>query len=217
MSIRAVLSTAAMIMLFAAGAVRAEDRPGPPGRMWRPGPHRPDRPTTRPHMAPLSEARQKELLEALQKCNPVMHHRLVRLQAEDPQRYRWAMRSMWGWYQRWKSMPPEVQVAVIAEQNERIRAWRLVRKIHRETDEARKASLTAELREVVVKHFQCEQKVREHRLERLEEHIRRLRTELAERRRQRDQIVQTRTNRWLQATTQPAGRRRHRPTTQPAE
>ena len=208
----AVLAAVATAVVFAEGPDEQPPLMRGPGAVMRRGP------ATRPRERLLSKDQERELLAALKEGNPVLYNRLMSLRGRNHRRYRWAAREMWRWYQRWKNMPPEVRDAVIAEQNERIRALKYHREIRRAENDAEKASLTAELREAVVRHFQCERKVHEHRLARLEEHIRRLRAKLAERDRHSDRIVQERMDRWLKAATQPADSPdRHRPTSRPAE
>jgi ATP-dependent Lon protease len=172
----------------------------------------PGTPTSHPSRFSLTEQQENDLLAVLKETQPENHRRLLELKKSSPDRFRWAMRAMWPWYQRYKSMPKEAQKAMLDEQDAKVEIWRIVEALPQAKDPAERAKLTSDLREAVSKQFGADQVLREYRLTELEQQIKRLREELQQRREQREQILKDRVEEWLRASTQPHERRMSPPT-----
>ncbi|MCD6364904.1 MAG: hypothetical protein J7M14_03425 [Planctomycetes bacterium] len=218
---------------LAQNPVHGKDRPkGPQGhraaamrpreRAARNGGPRRDDPARRG--ARLSDQQITKLLDSLKQYRPNLYERLMRLRTDDPREYRSALRSAWRWQSRlgWKNMPAAVKRAAVAEQQARVRIWRLVKQVRQASTTQQKQAAVAQLRQAVVERFKARSVLLSYRLERLEKEIQRLRTELKERGAQQQQIVAERVEQLLKraAATRPAplGRRRNsrRSTIQPA-
>jgi len=189
-------------------------------------------PTTRPRGSGLTEEQEQKLLAFLKEKRPHLHSRLVELQERSPRSYRYNLNSAWRWYRQWEFMPPDVQEAALAEENNRVLIFRTVQALRETEDPRERKKLHSQLRKAVAEHFHAEQKMREYWIGQLEERIRRLRKEHEQRAHDRNKIVSERYGAHLKASTQPApkrrgpaeSRRRRRPdntgqdpTTKPAE
>ena len=178
-------------------------------------------PTTRPATRPFrysprrgkrfTPAQETETLEFLKQHRPKHYQRLLELKEGSEGRYRWAARRMYRFMKRWREMPPAIRDATEEERDLQIRIMATVRRIRHAQNADEKATLEKQLKQIVSDHFEAEQVLRGHRLAHLADQIKELRRELAEQRREREEIIAERVARWMKAT-KPVG-----PTTRPAE
>ncbi len=211
-----------MVILFLAtttvvGAEGGRDRPRQ-GRLAEPGDpaSRPDKPTGR---RTLADAKQHEtkLLEWVKQVRPEHHKRLVVLKKTNPRLYWWAMRETIKLHRRTKSMPADLRDLMFQQQDLRLRAWRLAKEFRSTDSEQDKDRLRADLREVLARMFAVQQKVRLRRLAMLEQRIKLIRANLEQRAKRRDQIIEKKLQRMLNAPQKPRRRGPGRPTTKPAD
>jgi hypothetical protein len=163
-----------------------------------------DTPTSGPGFRPLTEQQETELMAALKDKDPENYKKLAELRESIPTRYRWALRGLWQWYQRYKGAPADLQKAMMDEQETRMATWRISRALGQAADPAEKTKLAAELRDALDKQFNAEQTLRECRLADLEQQIKHLREELDQRHQQREQILKDRMDDMIRSSTQPA-------------
>jgi len=149
----------------------------------------------------LTEKQEAEILRLLKDKRPGYYERLVRMRAESPERYRMALRAMYGFLRRWRGLPEDFRNLAMEEKDARIRIVQLIRRIHASDDADEQDKLKQDLREAVAQHFEAEQKLRERRLAHLEQEIKRLRDELAQDRRRREELIDQRVQRWLRRPT----------------
>ncbi len=162
----------------------------------------------------ISEKEEAELLAALKKHRPEYYERLTEAREDKPFFYRMAIRRMWRWYQRWKTLPDELKDVEIRLQDAKISAWRLAKKIEQSGDEDEKAELKKQLKEILRKHFEAEMAMNEYHIRQLEERLEGLREHLESQKKQQDEIIKDRMQRVIRAASRhtedgpPRGRRR---------
>jgi hypothetical protein len=164
----------------------------------------------------LTEQQEEELMTTLKDTQPDYYKRLSDLKGSNPSRYRWALKSLWPWYQRFRNAPKEIQKALINEQEAKVEIWRIVRDLGQTKDPAETAKLTTDLKAAVSQQFNAEQVLRENRLNELEQQIKHLREELQQRRDQREQILDQRVQDLLKGPAEPAGDHKRGPISTPS-
>ena len=149
---------------------RGEDRSGPRSRP-APGDHPllgilgrrlPERAAV---TRPLNEDQVRELLGVLKTNHPVLHERLARIRESQPVAYQRAVSEAWGWYEKWKALPPQVQQRTLQMQRDTMRIWRLSQEYHKAPDAATRDKLRAEMRQAAEAVFDADQSVRQHHLD----------------------------------------------------
>jgi len=166
----------------------------------------------------LTKEQQAELLKVLKERRPGRYRWIVRLRDRNERAYHRAMSRMWWrWYVRWRDKPAAVQEAMITHEEERLRQHMLTRAIQR-AEPQEKERMIGELREAIRKAFEAWQVIKEHRLTELEREIQRIRADLKDRARRKEQIVSKQLEDLLaNPPRRPRGRGgRGRPTTRPA-
>jgi len=200
----AVITACAWVM--AANDKPAETRPSHPRDGAGQRSPRAGRPTR------LTKEQEEKLLAFLAKQRPESHKRLLELREENPRRYKWAMFGMWRSYKRVQGMPEAERKAYLKVQESRIKALRIVRAIRGEKDQQKVAKLKEQLRQTAAERFEADQVLFEARLVRLEQRVKRLREDLKDRKQRRDEIIDERVKKMLEAKPDEARRRRrHRP------
>jgi ribosomal protein S15P/S13E len=169
----------------------------------------------------ITEEQEQAVLDFLKQHRPGEYEWAIKLPDDDPRRRR-VIRTWWyDVIQKVQHMPPKLRDATIRERDAQVRIVKRIREIRRTNDPAEKEKLKQQLRKDVADHFEAEQELREQRLALLIEQIDRIRSELKERREQRDKIVKERVEEWLKRPVRrgPSRGRRRRPPapeTQPA-
>jgi len=153
----------------------------------------------------LTKKQEDEILRLLKDKRPRYYERLVRIRTESPERYRVALRAMYGFLRRWRGLPEDVRNLAMEEKDARIRIVQLIRRIRAGDDAEEQAELKRQLREAVAEHLDAEQKLRERRLAHLEQEIKRLREELSRNRQRREELIAERVQRWLRRPMRPGG------------
>lgn len=140
-------------------------------------------------LEPLSEDQQAELLEALGSRFPKRRQELLQLREDHPDHFQQVTARLWRWYQEWKLLPAEAQETAMLEQELKIQAIQLVRQWREAKDPDEKKALRLKLRDVLTKKFQASQELREKRLAAMQDQIKQLRAENADRTESRDEII----------------------------
>lgn len=146
---------------------------------------------------PLSQQEQREALEFLRKHRPDQHERVVRLKEIDLETYMWVLRRYWRRAQRLKGMSKEAKAVFLAVHDIRVEIVRLRGALGQAGDEAERKEFKKQIRAAVTKEFGAEQKMLEYRLKGLEAQIKRMRQSLADRARNRKQIIDDRLERLI--------------------
>lgn len=139
----------------------------------------------------MTEQQEADVLKFLEERRPEFYDQLKGLKQSNPIHYKVAMHSVWRMYREWRQMPKDVQDALLAEQEAKIKMIRLSRAVQ-DAGPNGDAKLKEQLKVAVTEHFGAEQKRMEAQLTRLEEQIERLRKDLKERTGRRDQIIEER-------------------------
>lgn len=158
-------------------------------------------PTTKPAKSMTVE---EEVLELFKHRLPLRYERLMKLKSTDQKKYVLAMEEAEEFYREYKRMPKDVQDCQISEMRMKVRCWQIAEQLRRQPSEAETLKLTEELRSLVARRFEAEQKVLEFRLGELEKEMARLKKKLQERSQQREKLIQDRLEKILRASTQPA-------------
>ena len=168
----------------------------------------------------LTKEQEAELLKFLKEKRPSRYQWLLRMRDNDEREYRRAMSRLWWWYLQLRDKPKAVQDAMGSVAEARLRQHELRWAIQRAGNSQDKQRLVAELRQAVRKAFEARQVVKEHRLTELEREIQRIRADLKDRARRKEQIVSERLEKLLANPPRrrggPGRHRRGRPTTRPA-
>lgn len=147
---------------------------------------------------------EEEVLKLFKQRLPLRYERLMKLKATNPKEYILAMEEAKEFYCEYKRMPRDVQDYQISEMKMKVRCWQIAEQLRRHPSQAETQKLTEELRGLVARRFEAEQKVLEFRLDELEKEIARLKKKLQERSQQREKFIQDRLEKILRASTQPA-------------
>jgi hypothetical protein len=156
----------------------------------------------------LTQEQETQLLEWMKEHRPEDLERLENLKEENPTAYRWATARAYGVYQQFKMLSPEMQQAMIARQQARLRSWRLSRAYLQADDDKDRESIRQQLIDSLGEEFDLEQKIREYRLEQMAEQLERLRENLSQRCEHRDTIVENDMNKLLTLERPPGPRQR---------
>jgi DNA repair exonuclease SbcCD ATPase subunit len=165
----------------------ADERRGP----WR-------RPAGPPHVEPLDEAQTEALLDFLREYNPQMAERFTDAMKHNPERVRRALAMVYPRYRELMELREE-NPELYELRREDLLLARESRELVRELQQVRRADGEAEaerirerLRDVVTRHFEVRQALRERELEQLERRLEALRDELEQRREERDELIEQR-------------------------
>jgi hypothetical protein len=151
----------------------------------------------RTDVKPLTKEQEAEFLTDLKDRFPDRHEQFMKLKESNPEHFHQALARMYQWQERWKHLPEEARQAAMADQDLKIQAMHLSRRCQNEKDPKRQEELKEELREVLLKRFESEQKLRETRLAAMQEQLKHLEQEIAERAENRDEIVDKQLTRML--------------------
>jgi ribosomal protein L17 len=138
---------------------------------------------------PLNDEQLKTVLDYLQAKRPEIYKQVMGYRETDLRRFYRATRSMWNFISRIKSLPEKVGQAYEARQMAYVRMWRLAREFDATKDATVRADLDKQLLEFAQQQFDADQIIREHRLTELAEQITRMKADLAEREKERPNIV----------------------------
>jgi hypothetical protein len=137
---------------------------------------------------PITEEQETELLEALGSRYPHRRDELLKLKENKPDIYSHVITRLWHWYEEWQRLPDDAKEFAMEEQELSIQAIKLVRKWHMAEPEEQ-PTIMEELREVLTRKFEVNQKLREVRLAAMQKQIEQLRKENAERSANQDEII----------------------------
>lgn len=144
----------------------------------------------------LGEQQKQQTLEFLKDHLPEHHASVTRLQKDNPSGHQRALRR-WYWSMRsWQRMREDAQKAYVQKTRASLQAKLLARQVRSAEPEARKA-LLAKLRTQAATIFDADLVLRRYQLDQLEERIRTLRTDLAERGTSRDKLITERVEKYL--------------------
>ena len=146
------------------------------------------------------------MLAFAKKHFPEEHKRLEALRKENPRQFRRAIRRLWWLYRRVRHLPEEIQAAAVAKHRLNIAIFHTRREFLRTEDAAKKAELTKKLRDLLGKQFDNDQTVKEYRIKLLAEQLAKLKTEIEQRKKDRQKIIADRLKLLLRPppATQPA-------------
>jgi len=167
----------------------------------------------------ITPEQEQELLDSIKDKRPELYEQAVGLKKTDPEKYRRILYMLQWSQRRLRGMPEDVRRRVQAEMDARLKVSRLLRGIRATDDEPKRKPLIKQLKVAVAEHFDAEQKGREGRLTMLEEQIKRLRTEMEQRAKDRDRIITDRVEHYLENPTNPSegGSRHHTVHTRPVK
>ena len=200
---------AAPLMLLGADEGPVDDKPRPPRKDMKspehPGPDggpvgmRPGggQKARRWRRKPITPEQEKQILDFTEKYMKHRHERLLRLREENEQAYRRTLVALWPRVRRMMSMPPEMRQVYLEERQLRVKIFQTARTYHKATSPEEKEQQEQELQKLVARKFDVEQKVREYRLRELENHLLRLKKQLAQRTEERNKIIEDRVKRHL--------------------
>jgi hypothetical protein len=154
----------------------------------------------------LTEEQEQELLTAIRKHNPDRYSRLMEMKKYNPRRYRRALPMLWRWYQEIQRMPEDLRGAVAEDVRLRVRVARLRRAHAAATESETRERIERQLHEAIARRFEIEQKRFEYRLDRMAEHLKRLRSELESREKRREEIIEQRVETLLSDPPRTSGR-----------
>ncbi|MFP4054128.1 MAG: hypothetical protein ACLFV7_09720 [Phycisphaerae bacterium] len=143
----------------------------------------------RRHYRGLTEEQEKEFLAEIKEKRPFGYRMLMNLKERNSRRYRMVLYQHWLEWQRFQRMPEKVQEAMEDIQDGRKTLVELIALYRRTEDEEEKAKLKSRIRSAVVKIFDADLVVRDHKLSELEERIKQLKKDLAERKENRDDEI----------------------------
>jgi len=194
-----------LVVGLTAGAVaRAENGPAK-----RPHP-RSQRSGARPWHRQVTEAQEAELLEALKAKRPEAYRRLMTTRENKPRTYRRALSFMWGWYEKIRGLPKDVQDAMMYQIEARSYIHRLAREVVAIESEGERTEAEGRLRKVIAGEFDAEQIIHAHKLATFEKEFARMRSELAARKRDRAKVIEKRFNDAMKLVQKLRRRRPHR-------
>ena len=166
----------------------------------------PLRPTT-PDMPDITPEQEAELLAAMKESSPDHYYAyLMALRKSDPKLYRKALGYAWRTYEQWRDAPKDVRKQVVIEREATIEIGKLVHAIRREKEPAKRAELSAKLKQAVEKKFDAEVVIRDYRLVQFEQRVKTLRKDLKSRISDRENLVWEEYSLWLdRARKDPSG------------
>jgi hypothetical protein len=151
----------------------------------------------RRHYRGLTEQQEKEFLAEIKDKRPFGYRMLTKLKERNSRRYRAVLYQHWLEWQRFKRMPEKVQEALEDIQEGRKTLVELIGLYNRTKDEDARAKLKSRIRTAVVKVFDADLVVRAHKLSELEERIKQLKKDLAERQENRDDEIDSKVKKLL--------------------
>ncbi|MBI5725303.1 MAG: hypothetical protein HZA50_15190 [Planctomycetes bacterium] len=177
------------------------DKPGLPDKPALPG--KPGAPGGRGDKSGqgVTEEQERELLEFYKSVKSEYYDSLVRLRDNNPHVYKQMLKRFWNRYQEIKTMPRDIQVVAIFEQELKAGIWKtgnLIREAKTRDDAQAVQQLTDKLRDLISQQFDAEMKMTEYGLTQFEERLKKLREELKQRAGQKDQIIEQRLHENLQ-------------------
>jgi len=138
----------------------------------------------------LTPEQEKEALEYLKQRRPEIYEQMVALRDRDPQQYRRSLRNVSIFVGHLRKMPKDVAAAYEEVQQSRLALWRLAREYAKADTPERKQQLESSMHEQADKQFHADQIIRRHRLSELEEQIRQLKSELDQRAKDSNSVIQ---------------------------
>ncbi len=184
-------------------------------RRWRESQADPNRPDTRPfapepagRMPPLNDEQVHQMLAVLGDVNPDLQAKLRRALRTNPERARHVMARM---HERLRPLielradEPEHYRLRVRDMRYKVEAFKLAMQVRRAApeDPERAQALRGELHDMIDKHFEVRQALRERELHQLERRINELREELAEHRSRKAELVEQHMARLLQGHRDP--------------
>ena len=138
----------------------------------------------------ISKEQARELTAFLKEYLPESHERIQRLTKENP---RQASRHLYRIYRLWwrvRQYPPDVCGAAVACYRLDREVYRTVRETRHTDGAAEKRELTAKLRELLGRHFDQDQVVKEYRVRSLAKQLAELKAKVEERRKTRPALIE---------------------------
>jgi len=166
---------------------RPTTRPAGPGRRGAINPMgaRPIR-----TLSKLTAEQEKEVLAYLKSRRPQIYKEVVAQQQKDPMRYRRTLGRIYPFIVKMRKLPEPVALAYETLQQTHVNLWRLAREYNSAKNADKKRDIESRMLSQARKQFEAEQLVRGHRLADLEEQIRNLKAQLAQRASDRETVIQ---------------------------
>jgi len=137
----------------------------------------------------LTEEQEKEVLAYLKSRRPEIYNEVLAQQQKDPVRYRQTLGRIYPFIVKMRRLPVQVALAYETLQQTHVNLWRLAREYNAADTADKKQDVESRMLNQARKQFQAEQLVRGHRLADLEEQIRNLKAELAQRANDRETVI----------------------------
>ena len=183
---RTTWTMALAIAALGAGVVLwAQEAAAPPRERPHPARDEDDGPRFR-----LTEEQETEVLEHLRKTQPEEYKKILELKESQSRRYRWVIMERYRWYQRYKSMPQDVQKALVQQYEGRVKIARLRAALADRPDPEKTRQLQEEIRQQVTQLFDANQTIRKHYLKELEQRLERFKKEIEQRDARRAELIQ---------------------------
>jgi len=207
MNHRTFLTALALIAATALAVAATSDSPGGPTTGSEPAVGHPRRPMGehgRPKAPPAPSAeRIEQLLERMKTEQPEMYEHLMRLRGSDRRSFRRAIAGIDRLVRRLEELPRELREVVVQQRRDRIARLRLVRQYRAAADPARREAIQAEIRRLVGRMFDADQKIKEHKVEQLARELEQLKADLADRASRREELIDKTVERLLTAPDTP--------------
>ncbi|MBS3734849.1 MAG: hypothetical protein KGY99_07965 [Phycisphaerae bacterium] len=153
----------------------------------------------------LTDEQEAELLAFLKRHRPDRHAALLTLKDEHPRMYyRW-LRRIQRLYEEVQDRPEDVRQATLRLWDYRVQIGKRLRDL-RDAEGDRRKELTDALHELVAARFDDEQTVRRYRLDKLADHLERLREKWQNRQERRDAVIAERVEALIEHGPEPRRR-----------
>ena len=140
--------------------------------------------------AKLTAEQEKEVLAYLESRRPEIYKEVLAQQQKDPIRYRRTLGRIYPFIVKVRKLPEPVALAYETLQQTHVNLWRLAREYNSAKNADKKRDVESRMLNQARKQFEAEQLVRSHRLADLEEQIRSLKAQLAQRASDRETLIQ---------------------------
>lgn len=139
--------------------------------------------------AKLTAEQEKEVLAYLNSRRPEIYKEVLAQQQKDPVRYRRTLGRIYPFIVKVRKLPEPVALAYETLQQTHVNLWRLAQEYSSADTADKKQDVETRMLTQARKQFEAEQLVRGHRLADLEEQIRNLKAELAQRANDRETVI----------------------------
>lgn len=149
----------------------------------------------------LTAEQEKEVLDYLKSRRSEIYEEVIAQREKDPSRFRRTLGRIYPFIVRMRKLPEPVAEAYEALQQTHVNLWRLARDYNSADTADRKRDVESRMLAQARKQFEAEQLVRGHRLADLEEQIRDLKAELAQRAKDRETVIKETIDRFKRGAT----------------